>query len=73
MYPVEAVVVAKKKAEKSSSDRKPMIAQLRGDAKYKTWIEKAARFDNRSVAGFIERSVARYAKEIGFDEEAPDR
>ena len=71
MHMPEAVVVAKKKAK--AVDRKPMIAQLRGDAKYKAWIEKAARFDNRSVAGFIERSVARYAKEIGFDEEAPDR
>jgi uncharacterized protein (DUF1778 family) len=73
MHMPEAVVVAKKKAIEETGGRKPMIAQLRGDAKYKAWIERAARFDNRSVAGFIERSVARYAKEIGFDEEAPDR
>lgn len=65
-------VMAKKKADKTS-ERKPMIAQLRGSDSYKAWIERGAKFDNRSVAGLIERSVAVYLREIGFTEEAPER
>lgn len=55
------------------ADRKPMVAQLRGGAAWKAWIERAARADNRSVASFLERAAHRYAKEIGFAEEPPER
>jgi uncharacterized protein (DUF1778 family) len=68
------VAVAKKRAKvTASSDRKPMIAQLRGAEAWKAWIERAAAFDTRTVAGFLERAAVRYAREIGFTEEPPER
>ncbi len=65
------VAVAKKRAK--DVDRKPMIAQLRGSEIWKAWIERAAAYDTRTVAGFLERAAVRYAKEIGFTEEPPER
>jgi uncharacterized protein (DUF1778 family) len=50
-----------------------MIAQLRGSAAWKAWIEKAASLDQRSVASFLERAAVRYAKEIGLKDEPPER
>lgn len=68
-----SVTAVAKKRPKKAVDRKPMIAQLRGADAWKAWIERAAAHDTRTVAGFLERAAVRYAKEIGFTEEPPER
>jgi hypothetical protein len=65
--------VAKPKAKDKVVNRKPMVAQLRGSAKWKAWVEMVAAKDDRSVTSLIERAVHRYAKEIGVTEDPPER
>jgi hypothetical protein len=71
MTPV--IDVAKKKPAPKDKTRKPMVAQLRGSAAWKAWIEELADFDDRAVASLFERAVHRYAKEVGFPKEPPER
>jgi hypothetical protein len=52
---------------------KPIVVQLRGSEAWKSWLEKLARFDNRSTSNLFERAVHRYAKEVGFPDEPPER
>jgi hypothetical protein len=59
--------------EAMDSHCKPMVAQLRGSAAWKAWIEELADFDDRAVASLFERAVHRYAKEVGFPKEPPER
>jgi hypothetical protein len=54
-------------------ERKPMVVQVRGSAAFKAWAEKLARFDNRPLSGLVDKAMRRYAKEIGFPDEPPDR
>jgi hypothetical protein len=80
MPEMTAVEMAKKKpgrpprpSDSEGAGRKPMVAQLRGSEGWKAWIEKLARFENRAIASLIERAVERYAKEVGFPDEPPER
>jgi hypothetical protein len=36
-------------------------------------LERGAAYDTRSMAGLIERAVVVYLKQIGFNEEPPER
>jgi hypothetical protein len=79
MEPVAAFVVAKKKPkpgpgdDSPGADRKPMIVQVRGSAEFKDWAERLARFDNLPLATLVDRALRRYAKDIGFKDDAPAR
>ena len=68
----------KRMAKKNANDaagwaKKPIIMAMRGSAEYKAWLERLAEFDRSSVAEMTERSHARYAREIGFEEPPPKR
>lgn len=69
--------VAKRKAksapEPEATERKPMAVQVRASAEWKAWAEKLARFDGIPLAGVVDRALRRYAREIGFKDEAPSR
>lgn len=62
-----------KKVEAEEKARKPMILQVRGSEEFKQWYEEVARFDGLSPTAFFDRAIRRYAKEIGFTKEAPQR
>lgn len=62
-----------KPAPAEETGRKPLIVQVRGTDEYKTWAEDLAKFDNRSLSSLVERALRRYAIEIGFKREAPER
>jgi hypothetical protein len=59
--------------EPDEKTRKPMILQVRGSEEFKAWFEHLARFDGLTPTALFDRSVRRYAKEVGFTEEAPPR
>jgi hypothetical protein len=66
--------VAKKTAKKSGNDKnKPIIATMRGSLEFKAFLEMAAKKDRLSVADFLERAAVRYARELGIQEEPPER
>jgi hypothetical protein len=54
--------------------RKPLIANFRGSAEFKAWLQRLAVADRQSVAGVIERALVHYARDVvKFKEEAPER
>jgi hypothetical protein len=53
--------------------RKPMVLQVRGSEGFKAWFEELARFDGLTPTALFDRAVRRYAKEVGFLKEAPQR
>jgi hypothetical protein len=59
--------------EADEKARKPMILQVRGSEGFKEWYEELARFDGLSPTALFDRAIRRYAKEIGFLKEAPQR
>jgi hypothetical protein len=59
--------------EPMEDHRKPLIIQVRGSRAYKEWYEELARFDGLSPTALFDRAIRRYAKEIGFLKEAPQR
>ncbi len=46
---------------------------LRMSHEYAEWLRKAAARDRSSVAAFLDRAAAFYAKSIGVEEEPPPR
>jgi hypothetical protein len=51
---------------------KPLVAQIRGSAVWKEWVERLAKENRQSVAGMIDLALAHYARAHGFSE-PPDR
>lgn len=80
MSTVVAEDVAKKKAEPVSKQakptdkgRKPMIVQVRGSNEFKAWAERLSQFDSLPLSSVVDRALRRYAREIGFKEDPPER
>lgn len=68
--------MSKKKGPKSElvdKPPKPNALVIRGSADWREWVKRAAREDRVSVAVFLDRAAAAYAKMIGFKETPPDR
>lgn len=68
--------MAKKKAPVRSPDqwsRKPLALQVRGSAEWKGWVEELAGYDRTTAADLVDRALTRYAREIGYGKEPPER
>jgi hypothetical protein len=63
----------KAQARERDDERKPLVAQLRGSVEFKQWLEELVEFDARPLSMILERALKRYAKEAGFEKEAPKR
>jgi hypothetical protein len=59
--------------EMMDAEAKAMAIQVRGSDAWKAWAEELAQFDTRPVAALVDRALRRYAREIGFPKEAPER
>jgi hypothetical protein len=65
-------MMAKKPQRKANPDE--VIAKaLKVRREYAEWMERLAAFDRSTVAGMMDRALARYAQEIGFNERPPQR
>jgi hypothetical protein len=64
---------AKPEPEPQDRERKPMAIQIRGETKWKTWVDELSTFDERPVAMIIERALREYAEKIGFPKSPPKR
>lgn len=52
---------------------KTIIFQMRGSDEFKAWLKKLADFDATDTTEVVERSLANYARAIGFTEARPKR
>jgi hypothetical protein len=79
MDDIAVVEMAKKKTKANpkpapdDANRKPIVLQMRAGPKWEAWVKKLARFENRPLTSLMERALTRYAKEVGFPDEAPER
>lgn len=60
-------------AKKAAGAPPPRSIAFRVTAAYAAWLERAAKHDRTTNAGFLDRAAADRAKAIGFTEEAPER
>ena len=70
--------MAKKKAapakpESKAWESKKLIFQMRGTDEFKAWLQELADFDATDTSDVVERSVAAYARAIGFAKPRPKR
>ena len=65
---MEAATLAKKKAE-----RRPVAVTIKGDEKWKAWLEEAAAHCRMSVSSLVDVAVTQYAKAQGFEKRPPER
>ena len=52
---------------------KPLAIQVRGSPEWKRWLEELAEFDRSNLADICDRSIAAYARAIGFPKPPPPR
>jgi hypothetical protein len=66
--------MAKKKAPaKGKAGPETKTIGFRVTAEYAGFLERVASADRSTIAGMIDRAVARYAREIGVEEPPPER
>lgn len=65
--------MAKKKPEADAAP-KPNSLVVRGSVEWREWLREAADHDRaQSVADYLDRAAAAYARQIGFKKGAPKR
>lgn len=69
------VVTGLRMAKKKAAPKKPdgTTRAFRMSNAYAEWLRKAAVRDRSSVAAFLDRAAAFYARSIGVEEEPPAR
>jgi hypothetical protein len=77
------VAVARKPPRKGPGEKSPrkppddeprqVLLSIKGRLAWKEWLDRLAAFDRSSTVQLIDRAVARYAKDVGFNEPPPER
>ncbi len=65
--------MAKKPPGKKPDPKEVITWGLRMTREYQEWLNRLATHDRCTMAGLIDRAVANYAKQIGFNGQPPDR
>lgn len=52
--------------EPRPTGRKPMVVQVRGSEQWKAWAEGLADREGDTLAKLVERTLRKYAREIGY-------
>jgi hypothetical protein len=65
---MESATLARKKTV-----RRPVAVTIKGDSKWKAWLEDAAAHCRMSVSSLIDVAVTQYVKAHGFEKRPPER
>jgi hypothetical protein len=73
-----ALMAKKKPTERSPKNKERTepgfrTVGIRVSNAYADWLERVAKQDRATIAGFLDRAAADRAKAIGFDEVPPER
>lgn len=63
--------MAKKKA--AAKDDRESLTTLKGSPAWTAWVKRLAKHDRNTTVGLIDRALAEYATNHGFNEEPPER
>ena len=55
------------------AEPRPIALTIRGRVEWKEWVARLAEADRTSLNELVNRSLARYAREIGYQEAPPER
>jgi hypothetical protein len=61
----------KKTVKPESPDPKTIAFRVSGE--YGAWVERLASHNRSTVAGLLDQALVKFAREIGFEEKAPER
>ncbi len=81
---MEAATMAKKKttapkAKARAKGRPPepaprrTVLTIKGTDEWRGWLEELSRFLRTPTSTIVDHALVRYAKEVGFEREAPER
>jgi predicted NBD/HSP70 family sugar kinase len=70
---MEQTAVARKKSKRGKSVRRSIAVTIKGDEKWKAWLEEAAVHCRLSVSALVDIAVTHYAKAEGFEKKPPER
>jgi hypothetical protein len=70
---VAETVATKAPRKGRTGDIRPIALTIRGKTEWKEWVARLADHDRASLNELVDRSLARYAREIGFKESPPER
>ncbi len=70
---MEPTIMARPKKAQAGSKREPKSIAFRTSGEYAAWVERLASHNRTTVAGLLDQALVRFAREIGFDEPAPER
>ena len=64
-----------KPRQRKAKDAEPraIAFTIRGRIGWKGWVKRLAEFDRVPVNELVDRALIRYAREVGFKEQAPER
>jgi hypothetical protein len=66
-----AVMARPKKTSKAMLPDRTIAFRVSGE--YGVWVDQLASHNRSTVAGLLDQALARFAKEIGFEERPPER
>jgi hypothetical protein len=49
------------------------VLTIKGTDEWRTWLEELSRFLRTPTSTLVDHALVRYAKEMGFEREAPER
>jgi hypothetical protein len=70
---VEALMARPKAKGKGKPEPGPKTIGVRASAEYAAWVDRLAARNRTTVAGLVDQALARFAREIGFEEPPPER
>jgi len=51
----------------------PRTIAFRTSGEYAAWVDRLASHNRSTVAGLLDQALVKFAREIGFEERAPER
>lgn len=69
----ETATMARPKKQPDKAPDGGKIVGVRVSVAYAAWIDRLAKHNRSSVSVLFDQAMSKYAKEIGFTEEAPER
>jgi hypothetical protein len=71
--PSPAPELQPRRRKSKDAEPRPIALTIRGRVEWKEWVARLAEADRTSLNELVDRSLARYAREIGFKEAPPER
>ena len=62
-----------RRRKSKDAEPRPIALTIRGRVEWKEWVARLAEADRTSLNELVDRALARYGREIGFQEAPPGR